>query len=755
MPAYQQGVLPLVDGQQEYELTFPGAFASVPNMILTQVFNQDPGETSPLYIEGIVTVRSATACTITLTQVPNSDDYLLSWFAGDMSQIVSQPPNPGKGLLGLPEFSGPIPGNAYLPAVIPGKRPSTELIRVSSLLHTFSANHQHVARQIVDASVPGRTVLTGTAVEGRAALHVPSEEAVAPALAFAASATVLGTQLVTASSQAQALLALGTLSTTELQPAVDLASNATITGVTLLYSADEAAVRTFLDVPSTSHTHTLGSLGAAAAIHTHATSDITGSAWVTGFLTAASATLSRAAIKAATTERTIANISSGSTVNLSTYYTTTPSEVVFVCQGATTVNIDSIGSLTVGQSFELQSTDNEINITRASDLRLNDGVADVDYQAFVIPAGSALTLTLVKSVSGIKYLRTNLPYQARPSARIWVSEAYGSDTKGIPGRQDRPYATLSGAAADSVASDLIIVTPGTYTPAANLNTTGARWHFEKGAFVQSSYTSPLFASSTSFPNIVISGSGSFAITGPLASAIHSGGVLHLDCDQITTFVPGSTYTVLTAGNSSNNIEVKFRAHNTVNRPLGSLLTVPSGALTVTADLDLDNAHVLVQEVVTGTGPYKVSATGGRIYLGTGLVSGTAGGVTDSALRIRNAQALGNQSDISPATVTTGGSHVFVTLDNISRISTYIKPGTGYLVVKDSVTVNDITLDSNKLLMINCSSTSGTYSTLAAAPYNLNIGGILTTNAAVPLTNITLLGGTNVVLSGISSFAPAF
>lgn len=59
MASFQQGFIPLTTSTSEYVVTFPVPFSTAPSMVLTQVINTEGGDTTHMWIEGVVHSRSS------------------------------------------------------------------------------------------------------------------------------------------------------------------------------------------------------------------------------------------------------------------------------------------------------------------------------------------------------------------------------------------------------------------------------------------------------------------------------------------------------------------------------------------------------------------------------------------------------------------------------------------------------------------------------------------------------------------------
>jgi hypothetical protein len=881
MAAYQQGVSTLSTGVNEYVIPFSSAFSSVPNLIYTQVFNSDPLYNTPLWIEAVVTARAASSFTVTLTQTPDSDDYIMSWFAGDMSQTVVQPGLPGIGIMELPEHKGDLPLNSYLPMVIPGRTPQTKITKLGAVLRSFSALQSISATQINDASISGRSVLTGNPAQARAILNVPSTNQVQVAMDLAQGAQAFGVSVLNSPSDTTARTLMDVPSNLQVAGAISLAGSVTTLGAYLVSADDEEAIRTRLEVPSISHTHTPASIGAAAISHTHSVLDITGAEFVQSFLQAStpafaqthlkaapehgwkygyvtvnanrtiseadlgaklvvtanstivapgttldttlsgrtaiyvttgvtallaaasgvtlmdevgsvivspytalagyyelervsnttwvikgsgarevrallsSASLSdlksglgfvpadittsefiktflesstqelaRNAVGAASKTQTVESFTSTTLEQLSEHYTLTPAGTLFVVSGGPALELDDLGTMVVGESFELHAKDAELALSLAPTIKLNDGIVDSYYDNYVVPAGSVMKVTLASTSGANKYLIADLRYQKKAANIIWVSPL-GSNTTGTPGRQDLPYASLSSAANVANVNDLIVVTPGAYTVTTSL-TSPSSWYFMPGATVSSTSTGlVIFTSTSSYRNPTVFGAGEFHVAGTLVRNAHSNGNTYFECHSISTPVSGTSSPIFEIGTPAGSASIKCVVRHHITRTNAPLLRVPSAAVAITGTIGLGSANVQVASVLDGQGPYTIEVEGGHIQLANELVTGEAGATLTSKALFSGQQLIGNQNDLSPANVTTETANVWIRVQDCQKLNTTLSPGPGRIVVRNTNIANNVVLDSGNLMLINCTQTTGTISTLDDADLTLSVGGSLT------------------------------
>jgi hypothetical protein len=128
-------------------------------------------------------------------------------------------------------------------------------------------------------------------------------------------------------------------------------------------------------------------------------------------------------------------------------------------------------------------------------------------------AGKQPLWTLAQSPSPGSVIISDLSNYAEwtvPSIRILYVSPGGNNTKAVRGNPLRPWQTIEGARAIAVSGDLILVTPGSYTPAAGLHKNGITYYFTEGAKVTTNGAS-LF----SVPNgetLTVRGNGVFTCT---------------------------------------------------------------------------------------------------------------------------------------------------------------------------------------------------------------------------------------------------
>lgn len=80
---FVEGNIRLVSGLTEYTVVFsPGTFVLTPTLVLFGIHNTSSSPTTKFHIMGTVTAKSVNSFDVSLNAAPNSNDYLLVWFAG-------------------------------------------------------------------------------------------------------------------------------------------------------------------------------------------------------------------------------------------------------------------------------------------------------------------------------------------------------------------------------------------------------------------------------------------------------------------------------------------------------------------------------------------------------------------------------------------------------------------------------------------------------------------------------------------------
>lgn len=903
MSAYQQGVFNLVSGTSEYIISFPSIFSEVPALIDVQVYNTNPANLTPLWIEGVVTQRDIGEFTVTLTQAPDTNDYVMSWFAGDMQLAVSNPVLPGKALSNLPEHQGNLSDASMVFMLVPGRTPKAKLVRLTVLKNSLAAHHRFSATQIVDSSVSGRIVLTGTAAQARASINAPSTTDVADAITLASDATAFGKSILNSANALAARTFLDVPSVAEVTPAITLAGSVTAFGESLVSAATASDARSLLSAAAASHTHTPADLGAAEEEHTHVVTDLIAAGFMMGFLQSVTEATARNYLKVmpehgwkdgyinVASNRVISTsdmgsklvvtancnielagtsintdysgrvgiyVSSGVTATISAgagvtivnpnnttllsgfsatpgYYTAervgdskwvleggihsdvrnalyasslsnfkqalgfvpndlttasfinwflesttpelaryyigagqsaktvvtiTPSSVellsdhfsgnsanhLFVINGATSLEIDDIGMLLIGESFSVHAATHDVVITTAANIKLNDGIVDAYYENFVIKAGCTWEFFFHRSVGSDQWLVADIKYDP-PSARmIWVSSQYGSNLTGQRGRQDFPFASLDQAAAAVTSSDdIIIVTPGTYNASGNLNVGGGTWYFHPGASVYSSSATSLFSTTITNPNLKVYGYGDFYVAGPLVTVSQASSNSVIEVNKLMSYGAGETTTFFshtTASGSSAQLRVTVRQQ--VSRPAGKLMDTVFGTSVPITRIDLGKSSVNVDTLMAAQGPHTTTVEGGYITLATAVMTGDSGGVTRSVLWLQAPESLNSTNPGTPAYMTTHANNSTVKVTGCHKLNISVIPGPGYMVLDNCYLYGELDVDSDTLLLVNCSKLDGAFT--AGSPYTTYVGGALTLSSsiAVPGT-LTLSGGATALI----------
>lgn len=896
MAAYQQGIINLVNGVDEYDVTFPYAFSDTPTLIDPTFYNLDTGDTTPLWIEGAVTARSPSGFTVTLTQPPDSGTYVMSWYAGDMNSTVTRPSLPGTSILGLPLHYGEVPDSSLVLMVIPGRTPKAKLTRLSVIKNSLSSQYRFLANQITDASVTGKLVLTGSASAGRAALNVPSLDQVDDAITMASDATAAGKGVLYADTVGDIRTFLNVPSSADVAPALVLAENITDLGTDIINSATAGEVRTLISAASSSHTHDPADIGAADAVHQHPAADITAASFVTGFLTASNVSTALSSINAlpqhgwkygyvsVTGNRTISasdlgsklnitsdvtitlpgstisnelsgvvsffvssgvtatfvagagvtlmapngqtlnsgfsvtggyltaervgnsswvlkdcisqevsetlynkslsemksamsiggwdmniaeflrdfldspeppqaqfflgaapshldivNVAASSVEDLSDHYNATPKHTLFIFDGATSLSIDSVGSLEIGQSFEIHASSEDIALSSASSIKINDAITDLNYQNFTIPAGETVRFTLTDIASGNWYLVANIRYDRAQASCIWVSSTHGSNLTGLRGRPDLPFASLDFAsAAVENSEDVIIVTPGNYSPTNNLQANGGTWYFMPGTTITKTTTSSLFTTTTNYPGVRVLGYGNFNTNGPLVSAVTASANVTFEADIINT--PANTSNPVFISSATGGIRTDFDilVRTRLNRSNSALLEVVASTNQGRMKASLGTALVYLNEVAKSSGLVDVTTNGGDIFLRTAPMTGNGGGISKTIVRILNPIRVSNVSSGAPADTALASSNCSLIIKNCQRVDVIVMPGEGKVMIDSCNLYKGVVVDSSGLMVINSTICDGELTATTNA--ELNVAGTLSLVSSPGTRHVTRWNG---------------
>ena len=267
---------------------------------------------------------------------------------------------------------------------------------------------------------------------------------------------------------------------------------------------------------------------------------------------------------------------------------------------------------------------------------------------------------------------------------LWVDAVNGDDATGLPGRQDRPYATPEAAVAEAVTGDLVDVRPGTYALTGNLAKDGVNWNWQAGAigsmitdsemsifddgddpltmtltgagvFVRGEVSEP-----TGFANVVhmTNPDSSFVITcgalentcfqespetGGTAAIYHANGSLTVNCDTIEAqatayyWIAGPAWinadTIRSNGNADNSGDgvlcmppegnsdnVFIRAHSIISAYKSAVYS------SLTQSIAPNFRLWITAEVIAG-GTYGVQHASGKMYVTAQKISASSNGGT--------------------------------------------------------------------------------------------------------------------------------
>lgn len=249
---------------------------------------------------------------------------------------------------------------------------------------------------------------------------------------------------------------------------------------------------------------------------------------------------------------------------------------------------------------------------------------------------------------------------------IWVSASNGSDTFGLAGRLDRPFATLTAAKTAASSGTTIIVLPGTYTD-SDIAKNGVNWHFLIGAVVNR-------ASGTSNAIFEVGSGMTFKVTG--------------DGDFTNTASGTTSYFInVTAGSSTIDIRCRAIVSNS-----SCIRVAVSSIVKVTADsITSNNAGSAVE--VSGSGTVEVRAntldgyssdavyvTAGTALIVADAISSFAGRgvrVTGGTLTVTAREIRSNQNhglEYGGGDVTVNGSRIVTTWSSTTSRAVYVSGG---------------------------------------------------------------------------------
>jgi len=185
---------------------------------------------------------------------------------------------------------------------------------------------------------------------------------------------------------------------------------------------------------------------------------------------------------------------------------------------------------------------------------------------------------------------TNPPTYGTSSKTLWVDGTNGSDTTGLKGRMDLPFASITAAITAASSGDLVYVRPGTYSGQVTLKN-GVNLWFDAGVTV------------------------TYASTGTGATITDGGAA-------VTCKIGGLGTITRTGNDTAGHCLLVSHASSTVYAEVYSLAAPDADASAV--KVSAGTAYIGISGLVSGSATYGIEATGGTTHLwASSITAGTA------------------------------------------------------------------------------------------------------------------------------------
>lgn len=157
--AFASGRTNLTNGQTDYTIPFGQTFGSAPDVVVASVENSvdDPF----LTVVATITDRTTTTFDVVLSQAPDSDDYVLVWFAGSpevIFEVITQYVNR---MSQFPVSKSILKGQDLVPFVRMSPIPKTEMLPWRLVEQYFTRYKKEAPTSPTDPGDPGQWAMDG------------------------------------------------------------------------------------------------------------------------------------------------------------------------------------------------------------------------------------------------------------------------------------------------------------------------------------------------------------------------------------------------------------------------------------------------------------------------------------------------------------------------------------------------------------------------------------------------------------------